>query len=375
MGIEDVNMRSGKESEAMLSLYFDESGNTGTNYLDVKQPYFVYGGWLIGKEKEDEICEGIGRIFCHSKAKELKSKNGLKFEKIKELFHMMLYEFHAIPVFGVADKRYMVAGKIIETFFDHLYNPNVNGYLTYRSQLKKSLADCVSKNDSLLVAFSKLIHDGTIGLEEMRNIKEALSNHFEKENLLDVQKTISDLSDASLLEMIKEFEDVSKNGIEKRWLTLVGPILIDRILHVDIYAGLIGEKVDLYIDELWGYQNVFEEIRDILDRKRLIKNVKFIKQCKSDESLLIQAADLLCGFVFNTLIENEVVMKNEIVNEIWQDFIFISNVFKRYNIKIWDYYAHSDFEYEILYLGGYTGPKKKVDSNKIILREFQKAIE
>ena len=39
----------------MLALYFDESGNTGTNYLDVRQPYFVYGGWLIEKEKEDEI--------------------------------------------------------------------------------------------------------------------------------------------------------------------------------------------------------------------------------------------------------------------------------------------------------------------------------
>lgn len=32
----------------------------------------------------------------------------------------------AIPVFGVADKRYMIAAKIIETFFDREYNPNVN---------------------------------------------------------------------------------------------------------------------------------------------------------------------------------------------------------------------------------------------------------
>lgn len=43
---------------------------------------------------------------------------------------------------------------------------------------------------------------------------------------MDVQRTISDLSDANLQEMIKEFEDVSKNGSEKRWLTLVEPILV-----------------------------------------------------------------------------------------------------------------------------------------------------
>lgn len=135
----------------MLALYFDESGNTGTNYLDVRQPYFVYGGWLIEKEKEDEICESVERIFCGSRAKELKSKKGLKYEKVKELFSILIFEFNAIPVFGVADKRYMVAAKIIETFFDHWYNPNVNGYLTYKTELKKALADSVSKNDSLLV--------------------------------------------------------------------------------------------------------------------------------------------------------------------------------------------------------------------------------
>ena len=82
---------------------------------------------------------------------------------------------------------------------------------------------------------------------------------------MDVQCTISDLSDANLQEMIKEFEDVSKNGSEKRWLTLVEPILVDRILNVDIYARIINKQVNLYVDELWGYQNIFEELSDILN--------------------------------------------------------------------------------------------------------------
>ena len=65
--------------------------------------------------------------------------------------------------------------------------------------------------------------------------------------------------------MIKEFEDVSKNGSEKRWLTLVEPILVDRILNVDIDARIFNKQVNLYVDELWGYQNVFEELSDILN--------------------------------------------------------------------------------------------------------------
>ncbi len=82
---------------------------------------------------------------------------------------------------------------------------------------------------------------------------------------MDVQRTISDLSDANLQEMIKEFEDVSKNGSEKRWLTLVEPILVDRILNVDIDARIFNKQVNLYVDERWGYQNVFEELSDILN--------------------------------------------------------------------------------------------------------------
>ena len=82
---------------------------------------------------------------------------------------------------------------------------------------------------------------------------------------MDVQCTISDLSDANLQEMIKEFEDVSKNGSEKRWLTLVEPILVDRILNVDIDARIFNKQVNLYVDERWGYQNVFEELSDILN--------------------------------------------------------------------------------------------------------------
>ena len=35
----------------------------------------------------------------------------------------------------------------------------------------------------------------------------------------------------------------------------------------------------------------------------------------------------------------------------------------------------SDFEYEILSLGGYEGPKKKVDCNQIIRRDFSKALK
>lgn len=358
----------------MLELYLDESGNTGTNFMDVNQPYFVYGGWLLEKDEANDICGRIEEIFSYSKAQEIKSKKGLKYDKCKELFHMM-YEFNAIPIFGVADKKYMIAAKIVETFFDHIYNPYVNWYLTGKSELKKALADNIFLNKKLLREFSKIIHNGTMELETMREVKKLLSLHFEKENLPEVKRTISNLSDSNLQEMIGEFESISKNGTEKRWLSLVSPVLMDRILHVDEYSRITGKMVKLYVDELWGYQDVFDKLSGIVNKKGIITNVEFVGQQKSMENTLIQAADYLCGFVYRTLLEKETSCKNDIVNELWQDFLALDFVFQDYGVNAWDYYANSDFKYEILYLAGCPIEKRDLDSKTIINRDFAKAIK
>lgn len=361
--------------DVMLELYLDESGNTGANFMDVNQPYFIYGGWLLEKDKANDICGRVQEIFSYSKAQEIKSNKGLRYDKCKQLFHMMMYEFNAIPIFGVADKKYMIAAKIVETFFDHFYNPYVNGYLTFKSDLKKALADNIFLNKKLLSEFSKIIRNGTMELETMREVKKLLSLHFEKENLLEVQRTINNLSDSNLQEMIGEFESISKNGTQRRWLSLVSPILMDRILHVDMYSRIIGKMVNLYVDELWGYQDVFDELSDIFNKKRIIMNVEFVGQQKSTENSLIQAADYLCGFVFHTLLEKETSCKNDVVNELWQDFIVLDDIFQKHGIKAWDYYANSDFKHVIWHLAGYPIEKRDVDSKTIIKRDFAIAIK
>ena len=358
----------------MYELYFDESGNTGTNFIDTRQPYFVYGGWLIEKEKTIQIQEVIKQVYQCSKAKELKSKKVAADRiKLKKMFDLLIFEIGAIPVFGVADKKYMIAAKIVETFFDHMYNHNVNGYLTYKSDLKKALADNIYTNDNLLLKFSELISAGSIELIKMQAIKDELARHFEKEKLLDVQKSIVQLTDENLLEMIEEFEFISKNGTEKRWLTLVEPVLIDRLLNVEKYANIIESKVDLYVDELQGYRDVFSELSDILSRKTLICNITFKQQCKSEDNLLIQAADLLCGFIFNTL-KSDKDAEDKNVNEIWKNLFIVDSIFNRMGIKIWDYYAHNDFVYKLLSLAGYSGSRQTNNCHAIISKDFKLAI-
>lgn len=108
-------------------LFFDESGNTGANWLDGVQSYFVYGGWLLPEDNIKEAEDIIKAIFHNSKANELKSGYVVSrhMDKFQSLFSQLL-TIDALPIFQIADKKYMLAAKLIETFFDYAYNPNVD---------------------------------------------------------------------------------------------------------------------------------------------------------------------------------------------------------------------------------------------------------
>ena len=186
-----------------MQAYFDESGNTGSNWLDNQQPFFVYGGWIVKEKYHDVAINILEQCFSESKADELKSGYIWKRKRpqLVNFLNRMMDEAFAIPCFGLADKRYMIAAKIVETFFDCEYNPYVNSYLTFRSDLKKALADSISENEEIVLAFAELIKGGTIDLEKMRIIKEKIGVHFQ--NISDeAANAIFRLNDAELLKMI-----------------------------------------------------------------------------------------------------------------------------------------------------------------------------
>lgn len=357
----------------MFNLYFDESGNTGANYLDDKQKYFVYGGWLIPEEKENAIEQEILELFKLSKAKELKSINGIKYYMLDKLFKMM-YDNGAIPIFGVADKRYMVAAKIVETFFDHMYNPNVNGYLTFKSDLKKALADSIFDNKKLIDEFAVLIKNGTLSMESMKKIKNMLVKHFIDLELQIVSDSLEILNEENLYKMIGEFEDISQVGEKKRWLSLVHPVLFERMLAVDRIAEITRNDTKLYVDELSGYDDIFSELADIFNKKTVIKNVTYKGQLKSHENVFIQIADLLCGFVYKSISTKEKSSNAKIVQELWQDLWLIRECFCDYQIICWNFFGHESFEYELLQLAGYNGPVNIINCNEVIRSKYKIAL-
>ncbi|MBZ9678240.1 DUF3800 domain-containing protein [Mesorhizobium sp. ES1-1] len=114
----------------LTTIYFDESGNTGTELLDVQQPYFTTGSTDI---PEDEAADIIKRCFPRHKGPELKSKEIFKRRQGRQAFLAFAKEVGQRPERFVAtkiNKRFTVLCKMV----DHLVEPlwYAKGYDFYK---------------------------------------------------------------------------------------------------------------------------------------------------------------------------------------------------------------------------------------------------
>ena len=112
----------------IFTAYLDESGNSGGNYLDFQQPFYVLGGWIIDDAHANTCRDTIinwERTQLTVEAQEIKSTSVLRedggHEKLLSLAISLLSR-GAIPTCCVFEKRFGVCMNIAETFFGvHLH--------------------------------------------------------------------------------------------------------------------------------------------------------------------------------------------------------------------------------------------------------------
>lgn len=279
------------------SLYLDESGNTGTNMFDINQPFYVYAGWLIKKEDENSVTNYIRDSFKRVKAKEIKSKNILKRYR-PELYDFLQNSINnrMLPFSYTFEKRHYVCCKIVETFFDYTHNSNAPIDLTFDFKKKREICNSIYKNEELLASFSPLISDSTITIEEMRQIKELLSDSMSSTETAAYKTMISNVTDEELRSMIDEFESVA-NGDGKIRQSPGGTELFSLIMQVNILMNCVGGTANIIVDELKD-ETFINDVRTIVDNHSAITNrIIDIKLEKSINNIMIQAADLLSGYI------------------------------------------------------------------------------
>lgn len=111
---------------SMNSVFLDESGNTGSNLLDVDQPVFTFVGVGIGDCSIHEVTDRINTIKSkyniradELKAKELfgRGKDGL----IREVAELLMEKQFQLFI-NIAEKRFVIASFIESDFFDPVFN-------------------------------------------------------------------------------------------------------------------------------------------------------------------------------------------------------------------------------------------------------------
>ncbi len=285
--------------------YCDESGNTGTNWIDADQPFFVYGGWLIPAQSEKAILAGLDEIFGTQSGNEIKAKRFFKrtkaYEEFKMLFDLMLHN-NAFPIFIILDKAYIVAPKIIETFFDPAYNQTLAAGITADIDLKKGLAEIIM-DKPLISDFARLIRQGEYSLDEMEDLRKALSKQFSA--MPNISKSIDNINDEGILDMLSEFHSSNTD----RTLTVPGLTFLMQV--VQVFCEKFDMRSTIILDNIRGYDNWLDSLAEIFlspGERQILKyksyefhskypNITNLKLMDSKVEIFIQISDLLCGFI------------------------------------------------------------------------------
>lgn len=143
-----------------LVVYCDESGNSGPNLLDLNQPIYVLGGWVVPASLTS-AAEDVVRETCETLCPSSDELHGTKLLRTKKgqsglaAFIGHMGRAGAWPVYEVAEKRYWIAGKIVETFLDPAYNDSSSWAFYNDIDQKQELAnDLTTFPDEYLQEFA-----------------------------------------------------------------------------------------------------------------------------------------------------------------------------------------------------------------------------
>jgi len=296
--------------------YCDESGNTGANLLDPNQPILMVGGWVINDdyiETAESIVSKYNRLL-KPRANELHGVQLLKSEiGTRAILHLIhdLCELNCLPVCQFAEKRFRLAGHVIEVFLAPESNPYIPKSFDFKDKGKPELADKIySLPDELLVEFAEayVTVDRSLLLDSLRNIATALS--------LRLETKLADLMLGSLPNIDIIVEEIKDGRARFPSNTLTAPNLSAFHMlfqYLESFGRMGGiEKISIVHDESKQFSTtfrmVFEAYRDVppaVIKRGPFRNeyfgfesVKDLTFADSKKSPLLQAADVLISTMY-----------------------------------------------------------------------------
>jgi hypothetical protein len=115
-----------------MQFFCDESGQTGSNYLDVTQPFYILGGWLKPDNIDDEKLKKELDII--RRGNEIKSSKLVKNPKGRDTLLKLINlatSYNLIPVYCIVEKRFAISARMVDELLDPEYNKLVPYSITY----------------------------------------------------------------------------------------------------------------------------------------------------------------------------------------------------------------------------------------------------
>lgn len=243
------------------SMFCDESGNVGANYLDLEQPFHVAAGLLVHQRSIEAVREIVRGAIGRSQAAELKGSRMLKSRGGQRDTLTVLRAVGGVagvvPLFVSGERRYCLAGKAVETLLDPFTNPSARWLPNHLPDVRETAWEAVSGlPDEVLRVFAKAYEQPTrAGLADAaRALSSALARQGEPRLSSSFGAAVQHV-DAILAEGSMEGVNGFKHG---HYAALNLPMF----LHVAKLADRLVEArgngvIDVVHDEITWFDQVF----------------------------------------------------------------------------------------------------------------------
>ncbi len=202
-------------------IYCDESGNTGSNYLDINQPFYVLSGWMVERNLSYRAKNKVEFLKEQSypQAQELKGSKLLKNNRGRRFCTELIYgemgKANCTPFFIVAEKRFAIAAKMVESFLDPEYNHNIKPSFSWMNAQKKKIAQIIYNISEGSIEKYAAAHSNPslsyIEESHLQLLKEMDKNGFKQ--LVYALKGVSGNLQAILDEELQTMKAVEKNAM------------------------------------------------------------------------------------------------------------------------------------------------------------------
>ena len=200
--------------------------------------------------------------------------------------------------FNVLEKKFMIAGQIVENFFDYIYNDNTDVSWTYKSDKKINLANFFYDNlsdNTISIAHNAFVSANTTDLQN--SLKKIMSEIKNIKYNFDVTSIMSG-AETHLEELANALTKTNKkNSIAKRIPknTINTPNVttyFELIQRIENYLSKCNRKSKLIFDSSEQYNKIFKELLF------KIVNAPRKKVALSDTEFIQLGFNYLVDFVF-----------------------------------------------------------------------------